>query len=142
MKNSPIAPQPTPSALKFDFAGLDLQVRDSPFHRWLGVGLSKLTEDLIELTLPWREEFVSHPTRRYTHGGILASLIDLAADYAITVKLGRGVPTVDMRVDYHKAAMPGPLMARRSSIRRRMARSCESSMPSARTHGRSWIAAL
>ena len=117
MKNSPIVPAPGASALKFDFAGLDLQVRDSPFHRWLGVGLSKLTEDQIELTLPWREEFVSHPTQRYTHGGILASLIDLAADYAITVKLGRGVPTVDMRVDYHKAAMPGPLMARARVIK-------------------------
>ncbi len=62
-------------------------------------------------SLPWREEFVSDPVVRYTHGGILATLIDLAADYAIAARIGRGVPTIDMRVDFHKAAMPGPLTA-------------------------------
>ena len=102
---------------KLDFAALDVLVRGSPFHRWLGVGLSKLTPDLVELTLPWREEFVSDPKIRYTHGGILATLIDLAADYAITARLGRGVPTVDLRIDYHKAAMPGPLLARAHVIK-------------------------
>lgn len=103
--------------LKFDFAGLDAQVQDSPFHQWLGVRLSKLTAEMVELTLPWREEFVSHPKIRYTHGGILATLIDLAADYAIAAQLGRGVPTVDLRIDYHKAAMPGPLVARARVIK-------------------------
>jgi uncharacterized protein (TIGR00369 family) len=27
-------------------------------------------------------------------------------------KTGRGVPTIDLRVDYHRAAMPGDLTAR------------------------------
>jgi uncharacterized protein (TIGR00369 family) len=99
------------------FADLDAMVRNSPFHAWLGVGLQRLDGDEIEIAMPWREEFVSHPTIRYTHGGILAALIDLAADYAIAAKLGRGVPTVDMRVDYHKAAMPGPLVAKASVVK-------------------------
>jgi uncharacterized protein (TIGR00369 family) len=92
-------------------------VRNSPFHAWLGVHLVRLDADGIEIAMPWREEFVSHPTVRYTHGGILAALIDLAADYAIAAKLGRGVPTVDMRVDFHKAAMPGPLIAKARVIK-------------------------
>jgi len=36
---------------------------------------------------------------RFTHGGILAALIDLAADWALVRQTGRGVPTIDMRVD-------------------------------------------
>lgn len=103
--------------LKMDFAALDAMVRGSPFHQWLGVGLRKLESDSVELGMPWREEFVSDPVIRYTHGGILAALIDLAADFAIAAKLGRGVPTIDMRVDYHKAAMPGPLIARARVIK-------------------------
>ena len=103
--------------LGIDFAGLDALVRNSPFHQWLGVELRSLSLTAVELAMPWREEFVSHPEIRYTHGGILATLIDLAADYAIAAKLGRGVPTVDLRVDYHKPAMPGPLLARASVIR-------------------------
>jgi len=39
----------------------------------------------------------------------LATLIDLGADWAMVRKTGRGVPTIDMRVDYHAVAMPGDL---------------------------------
>lgn len=99
------------------FEELDHLVRNSPFHHWLGVRLKTLHAEEIEIEMPWREEFVSHPGIRYTHGGILATLIDLAADYAIAARIGRGVPTVDLRVDYHKAAMPGPLLARASVIK-------------------------
>ncbi|MFO0997922.1 MAG: PaaI family thioesterase [Alphaproteobacteria bacterium] len=103
--------------LALDFAGLDALIQDSPYHRWLGVRLKSLAPHEIEIAMPWREEFVSEPKIRYTHGGILATLIDLAADYAIAAKLGRGVPTVDLRIDYHKAALPGDLVARASIIK-------------------------
>ena len=84
----------------------------SPFHRWLGVAVTAVEADAIEMRLPWRAEFVSNPDRGYAHGGILAALIDLAADFAIAAALGRGVPTVDMRVDYHRTADAGELTAR------------------------------
>ena len=58
-----------------------------------------------------------NPDRRYTHGGVLAALIDLAADWAMVKKTGRGVPTIDMRVDYHRAAMPGDLTVRGKVVR-------------------------
>ncbi len=58
-----------------------------------------------------------NPERRYTHGGILAAIIDVAADYAIAAQLGRPVPTIDIRVDYHKAAMPGDLTAKARVVR-------------------------
>lgn len=108
---------PGSGGLKLDFDTLAGMVRDSPFHHWLGVSLHKLEAHSVEITMPWREEFVSDPEIRYTHGGILAALIDLAADYAIAARLGRGVPTIDMRIDYHKAAMPGPLLARARVIK-------------------------
>ena len=58
-----------------------------------------------------------NPDRRYTHGGILAAIVDTAADYAIAASLGRPVPTISVRVDYHKAAMPGDLTARAHVVR-------------------------
>ena len=100
-----------------DFQALDEMVRDAPYHRWLGVTLKALSSEGVEILLPWREEFVSHPKVRYTHGGILAALIDLAGDYAIAARLGRGVPTIDMRIDYHRTALPGPLVARATAMK-------------------------
>ena len=55
--------------------------------------------------------------RRYTHGGILAAIVDVAADYAIAAQLGRPVPTIDMRVDYHKAHIPGDITAKARVVR-------------------------
>ena len=84
----------------------------APYHHWLGLKVSAIHEDGIELTATWREEWVVNPERRYTHGGVLAALIDLAADWAMIKKLGRPVPTIDLRVDFHNPAMPGDLKCR------------------------------
>jgi uncharacterized protein (TIGR00369 family) len=83
-----------------------------PFHQWLGLRVLKVEQDLIEVKATWREEWIVNPDKRYTHGGILAALVDLAADWALFSRTGRGVPTLDMRIDYHRAAMPGDLTAR------------------------------
>jgi uncharacterized protein (TIGR00369 family) len=92
-------------------------VTRAPFHQWLGLTVLAVTDDSIEIKAKWRDEWVVNTERRYTHGGILAALIDLAADYAMVKKTGRGVPTIDMRVDYHRAAMPGDLVARGKVVR-------------------------
>jgi uncharacterized protein (TIGR00369 family) len=92
-------------------------VTRAPFHQWLGLTVVAVSDDGIELTAKWREEWVVNVERRYTHGGILAALIDLAADWAMVRQTGRGVPTIDMRVDYHRPALPGDLIARGKVVR-------------------------
>ena len=88
-----------------------------PFNQWLNFTILKIDAAGIELKAAWREEWVVNPDRRYTHGGILAAIVDVAADYAIAAQLGRPVPTIDIRVDYHKAAMPGDLTAKAKIVR-------------------------
>jgi uncharacterized protein (TIGR00369 family) len=84
----------------------------APYHRWLGLKVNAVHDEGIDLTATWREEWVVNPERRYTHGGVLAALIDLAADWAMIKTLGRPVPTIDLRVDFHSPAMPGDLTCR------------------------------
>jgi uncharacterized protein (TIGR00369 family) len=88
-----------------------------PFNQWLNFTITKVAADGIELKVKWREEWVVNPDRRYTHGGILAAIVDVAADYAIAAQAGRPAPTIDIRVDYHKAAMPGDLTAKARIVR-------------------------
>ena len=83
-----------------------------PYHKWLGLHALAVGEDSVEVKATWREEWMANPERKHTHGGILAALVDLAADAALIPRLGRAVPTIDMRVDYHRAAMPGDLTAK------------------------------
>ena len=86
-------------------------------HQWLGLKVIAVEDDGIELKATWREEWVVNLERRFTHGGILAALIDLGADWAMVRKLGRGVPTIDMRVDYHAVALPGDLTIKGKIVR-------------------------
>lgn len=88
-----------------------------PYHQWLGLEIIAFDEDSVEIKARWREEWVVHPERRYTHGGVLAALVDLAADWAMVTRTGRGVPTIDLRVDYHAAALPGDLIAKGRIVR-------------------------
>ena len=88
-----------------------------PFNQWLNFTILKIDAEGIEVKATWREEWIVNPDRRYTHGGILAAIIDVAADYAIAAQIGRPVPTIDIRVDYHKPAMPGDLIAKARVVR-------------------------
>lgn len=90
-------------------AEIEAKILRGPFHQWLGLKVLSVGEGEITIQATWRPEWVVNADRGYTHGGILATLIDLAADWALVSQTGRGVPTVDLRVDYHRAAMQGDL---------------------------------
>src|ERR1700741_2819797 len=97
-------------------AGMTLEqvqerITRGPFNLWLNFTVTKLDAEGLGVKGTWREGGIVNPDRRYTPGGILSAIIDVAADYAIAAKIGRPVPTIDLRVDVHKAAMPGDLTA-------------------------------
>ena len=81
----------------------------NPFNSWMGLTIEDLTQDELTVSIKWREEMISNPKARYTHGGIIGAIIDTVADFMIAAKVGMPVPTVDIRVDYHRAAAPGDL---------------------------------
>ena len=104
-------------ANKLNKEELQERIRQAPFHRWLDLNVTHVTEEGIVVSVGWREEFVVNAERGYSHGGILATVIDVAADYALAAKLGRPIPTIDMRVDYHRPAMQGELTAKARVIK-------------------------
>jgi len=71
----------------------------------------------VTIRLPYREEFRRAPDAPGYHGGVIAALIDLAGHAAVAVTVGRMVPTIDLRIDYLRAAAGGDLMARGKLLR-------------------------
>jgi uncharacterized protein (TIGR00369 family) len=88
-----------------------LRVDKSPFNRLLGVELVRAEDGTVEMRLPWRDELGRADDSDWFHGGVISALIDIAGDYAVASKLGRGVPTIDLRVDYLRPARRGELRA-------------------------------
>lgn len=106
-----------PSPADFTFDQIQALVTRAPFHQWLGLSVVAVSDDGIEIKATWREEWVVNTERGITHGGVLAALIDLAADWAMVKQTGRGVPTIDLRVDYHRPALRGDLIAHGKVVR-------------------------
>jgi uncharacterized protein (TIGR00369 family) len=85
----------------------------SPFNLFLG--LTVVTADPVkqEVTMrsPMRPEFERRPGSKQWHGGVIASVIDTVGDFAVGMMVGRGLPTVNFRVDYLKPAVDTALVA-------------------------------
>ncbi len=88
---------------------IQAMVSRSPFNRFLGMKAESIDEDKLVLSIAWREDLISSPERQSTHGGVLAAMVDACCDYVIAARVGRAIPTVDLRVDFHRTATPGDL---------------------------------
>lgn len=98
-------------SLVLDRNALETAIAVAPFHRWLGVSVREASDEGIVLELPHRPEFSADDDDPYTHGGVIGALIDICGDYAVAAQLGRDVPTIDMRVDYHRPSIGETLFA-------------------------------
>lgn len=81
----------------------------NPFSTWLQLQVHKVDHDGIELLIPSRPEMLGTQALQRVHGGIIASLIDVACGYAALSASGRGVSTVSLHADFHRAAQLGEL---------------------------------
>ncbi|MBY5991259.1 PaaI family thioesterase [Ferrimonas balearica] len=81
--------------------------------RALGVKTLEGSEHHVLLELPYHEQLVGYPDTGVLHGGVITTLMDTASGAsvvcAVTQKTGEIelCPTLDLRVDYMKAAQPG-----------------------------------
>jgi uncharacterized protein (TIGR00369 family) len=93
------------------------RIRNALFNSWLGARVVEATRDSIELHVEWRDEMFGNPDTGAVHGGVLAAIVDVAASYGVAAATGRIGATLDMRVDYHRAAKPGPMIARTEIVK-------------------------
>jgi uncharacterized protein (TIGR00369 family) len=88
-----------------------------PYLSWLGLKVLSIDKETIEVRATWREEWVANLKFMQTQGGILAALIDFAADFVLFETIGKPVPTIDLRIDYHRMAKPGDLIVKGKAIK-------------------------
>ncbi|TBU97594.1 PaaI family thioesterase [Phytopseudomonas dryadis] len=80
-----------------------------PHCALLGVTLQGVAESGLTLRLPYSERIVGNPQSGVIHGGAITTLMDTVCGVStICVLPGFEVcPTLDLRVDYIRAAQPG-----------------------------------
>lgn len=75
---------------------------------WLGLQYRDHGADWVELELPWRADLVGEAEHEIFASGPIVSLMDMASGLAIWTRTGQFTPiaTLDLRVDYTRAAAP------------------------------------
>lgn len=101
--------EPIPAGLAYDPARAAKMMTRFGHGAWLGMRYHGHGEDWVELALPWREELVGLSASGVMASGPIISLMDNATSMAVWTRLGNFRPqvTVDLRVDYMRAAVPG-----------------------------------
>jgi len=90
-----------------DRSQIEAMLKQSPFISFLGLTVTALDADKQEIVMrsPMRPEFEREPGTKQWHGGPIASIIDTVADYALVMFIGRGLPTINFRVDFFRPAI-------------------------------------
>lgn len=84
-----------------------------PFGQWLGLELTGIDEDRVQMRFERRDEMVGNPDRGVLHGGIISSVLDTVGGFAALLGYLRREPeesrkaefspyfsTIDLRTDY------------------------------------------
>ena len=92
---------------------IEAMLKQSPFISFLGLTVTALDADKQEIVMrsPMRPEFEREPGTKQWHGGPIASIIDTVADYALVMFIGRGLPTINFRVDFFRPAIDTALIS-------------------------------
>lgn len=75
----------------------------------LGFAYEGLDGDRVRIRVPYRADLVGDPDTGVLAGGLVTTLLDHVGGLAVWVALGgfKPIATLDLRVDYMRAAAPG-----------------------------------
>jgi uncharacterized protein (TIGR00369 family) len=100
--------------------GRDGMVSHTPHAAHLGIRVVETGPAFGVCALPFREELIGDPRRRVIFGGAITTLIDHASGLAVACAVEELTPiaTIDLRVDYLRAAEPDRELYARSDCYR------------------------
>lgn len=88
-----------------------------PHARALGMTLDRLGTGEAEISMAWNEDFVGDPRSGIIHGGVISALMDTCCGAAVLSHptAPRSTATIDLRIDYMRAAAPGQRITARAT---------------------------
>jgi uncharacterized protein (TIGR00369 family) len=86
-----------------------------PFARALGMTLEALGDGRAQISMPWDARFVGDPATGVIHGGAVSALMDTCGGAAVlSYPDATTTATIDLRIDYMRAATPGQRITARA----------------------------
>jgi uncharacterized protein (TIGR00369 family) len=88
-----------------------------PHSQALGMRLTELQDGMAEITMPYAPHLVGDPKTGVLHGGAVSALMDTCCGAAVMSHPAApaGTATIDLRIDYMRAATPGQAITTRAT---------------------------
>jgi uncharacterized protein (TIGR00369 family) len=86
-----------------------------PFAHALNMRLEDIGAGRAVISMPWDARFVGDPATGVIHGGAVSALMDTCGGAAVmSMPGGMATATIDLRIDYMRAATPGQRITARA----------------------------
>ncbi|WP_298839076.1 PaaI family thioesterase [uncultured Roseobacter sp.] len=88
-----------------------------PHSKALGMQLTELEDGVAVIEMPYDEKLVGDPETGVIHGGAVSALMDTCCGAAVMAHPENpgGTATIDLRIDYMRAAKPGQRITARAT---------------------------
>lgn len=87
-----------------------------PHSRALGMALTEIGDGSATITMPYAPHLIGDPETGVIHGGAVSALMDTCCGAAVMSHPAAhaGTATIDLRIDYMRAATPGETIVTRA----------------------------
>ena len=87
-------------------ARLQTDLDQPPFHAFLEPRVEDAAAEpgTATIRLPYKDAFRRRSEQPEYHGGVISAFIDLVGHAAVAARVGHGVPTINLRIDYLRMA--------------------------------------
>ena len=88
-----------------------------PHAKALGLDLTHIAEGEAVITMPYNADLVGDPRTGVIHGGAVSAMLDTCCGAAVMSHPAApgGTATIDLRIDYMRAATPGQTITTRAT---------------------------
>ncbi|GGC15151.1 thioesterase [Marivita lacus] len=93
-------------------------IQTIPHSSALGMQVTALGDGMAEISMPYDERFIGDPKTGVIHGGAVSALMDTCGGAAVMSHpdAPAGTATIDLRIDYMRAATPGQAITARAEV--------------------------
>ena len=88
-----------------------------PHARAIGLELTQIGAGEAEITMPYNTDLIGDPRTGVVHGGAISTILDTCCGAAVMSHPSSpgGTATINLRIDYMRAATPGQTITARAS---------------------------
>lgn len=108
--------EPISKQTMLDFVS-NMFVERMPFNKELGLNVTAFDFERVEICFDWQDKFIGNPQKQILHGGVIASVLDVAGGLMSIAGMVNRSEAVDLKAFAHDMRRAGTIDMRTDYLR-------------------------